>query len=198
MSSGIDINFIRETYQKISDEELIRISTKDATGLTPEAQEIIKEEIKKRNLNPNLAKGVEAQQKSYTISEINAYCAIIQKLPCPITGSTSEKLNATLTAEVMSFIIFTNYKKKIVIGSPDVLDKANTAALIKTAILGWWGIPWGIIRTFQAIGINLKNKKKNRFEEPNDLLRSFVLSKIGQIETYKDNKEKLLEIISSN
>jgi hypothetical protein len=198
MSSGIDIQFVRETYQKMSDQDLIRVLTQDATGLTPEAQEVVKEEIKKRNLDPNIAKGVDAQQKSYTVSEIDAYCDIIQKLPCPTTGSTSENLNATLTAEVMSFIIFTQYKKKIVVGSPDTLDKANNTALIKTALLGWWGIPWGIIRTIQAIGINLKNKRTNRLNTPNDFLRSFVLSKIGQIETYKDNKEKLLEIISND
>src|SRR5260221_3823124 len=122
MSPGIDIEFVRETYQKMSDQDLIRVLTQGASGLTPEAQEIVKEEIKKRNLDPNIAKGVDAQQKSYTIAEIDAYCDIIQKLPCPKTGSTAERLNATLTAEVMSFIIFTQYKKKIIVGSPDILN----------------------------------------------------------------------------
>ena len=82
------------------------------------------------------------------------------------------------------------------IGSPDALDKANTNALIKTAILGWWGIPWGIIRTIQAINLNIKNKRSNRVDGPNDYLRSFVLSRVGQIEAFKDNPNKLAEIIS--
>ena len=198
MSSGIDIQFVREAYQKMSDQELIRVLTQDAAGLTPEAQEVVKEEIKKRNLDPNIAKGVDAQQKSYTSAEIDAYCEIIQKLPCPATGSTSEKLNATLTAEVMSFIIFTQYREKIIIGSPDILDKASNAALRKTILFGWWGIPWGIIRSIKAIVINIESKKLNRIDTPNEFLRSFVLSKIGQIETYKNNKEKLLEIISND
>ena len=198
MSSGIDIEFVRKTYQKKTDEEVIRILTQDAVGLTPEAIEVVKEEIKRRNLDPNIIRGIDAQQRTYTIEEIDEYCALIQNLPCPKTGSTSEKLNATLTAEVMSFVLFTNYQKKIVVGTPVTLNKANNAALTTSILLGWWGFPWGIIRTVQAIIINLKNKKGNRNGEPNNYLRSYILSKIGEIETYKENKEKLLQIISRN
>lgn len=195
MSSGIDIQFVRETYQKMSDKELVRVLTQDAAGLTQEALEVVKDEIRKRNLDPNIAKGVDAQQKTYTVEEIDAYCEIIQNLPCPVTGSTSEKLNATLTAQVVSFILFTTYEKKIIVGSPGTLDKANNSAINKSVFLGWWGFPWGPIRTVQAISINLKNKKTNRSGSPTTFLRSFVLSKIGEIVTYKDNKEKLSEII---
>ena len=129
MSSGIDIQFVRESYQKMSDKDLIRTVTQDAAGLTPEAMEVVKEEIKRRKLDTGIANAVDAQQKTYTVEEIDSYCKIIQNLPCPVTGSTSEKLNATLTAEVMSFIIFTNYRKKIVVGSPTTLNKANNACI---------------------------------------------------------------------
>jgi hypothetical protein len=198
MSSGIDKEMVREHYQRLPDKDLIHALTNDATGLTPEAQEIVKEEVKRRKLDSNLIKGIEAQQKDYTIEEIDKYCAIIQKLPCPKTGSISERLNATLTAEVMSFVLFTNYRKKIVVGSPDILDKANNDALAKSALLGWWGFPWGIIRTIEAITINTKNKKTNRLDTPNDYLRSFVSTHIGYIETYKDDEQKLLALISQN
>jgi len=198
MSPGIDINFVREVYQRMSDSELTRVLTQDATGLTPEVLEIVKGEIQRRNLDPNISKGIAAQQKKHTLEEIDVYCNLIQNLPCPTTGSTSTKLNATQTAEVISFILFTNYKKKIIIGSPDALDKANNIALAKTLLLGWWGIPWGIIRTIQAILININNKRTNRLNEPNDFLRAFVVSKIGEIETYKDNRQKLTDIILGN
>ena len=67
MSTGLDIQFVRETYQRMSDEELIRIATKDAFGLTPEAMEVVKVEVEKRGLNENIAKGIEAQNKTYTL-----------------------------------------------------------------------------------------------------------------------------------
>ena len=56
MSSEIDIQFVRDNYQRMKDEELIRVATQDAAGLTPEAQEIIKEEIEKRKLDTNIIK----------------------------------------------------------------------------------------------------------------------------------------------
>lgn len=61
--------------------------------------------------------------------------------------STEEKLNATATASVNSFIIITNYEKDLRIACPICLNKANNKAMLKAALLGWWGFPWGIIRT---------------------------------------------------
>jgi hypothetical protein len=66
-----------------------------------------------------------------------------------------------MTSEVISFIVFTQYKKKIKVGCGHCLDKANENALIKSTVLGWWGLPWGIIRTPGAISTNLKSKRTN-------------------------------------
>ena len=195
MSTGIDIKFVQERYQRMSDDELVRIATQDAYGLTAEAMEVVKAEIQKRGLDENIAKGVEAQNKTYTIEEIDAYCDIVSKLCCPICGNSTERLNATMTSEVMSFLFFTTYNKKIKVGCPNCLDKANNNALAKTAILGWWGIPWGIIRTPQAIALNLKSKQTNHLQDHNDYLRSFALGKIGELEVYKNDKEKLQQIV---
>ena len=172
MSSGIDIKFVQERYQRMSDDELIRIATQDAYGLTPEAMEVVKAEIQKRGLDENIAKGVEAQNKNYTIEELDTYCDLIGELSCPSCGSTTERLNATMTGEVMSFVFFTTYNKKIKVACPPCLDKANNNALTKTAILGWWGFPWGIIRTPQAIALNVKSKRTNHLQDHTDYLRS--------------------------
>ncbi len=196
MDSGLDISLVRENYRKMSDQELIQIATQKASGLTSEALQVVKEEISKRNINQNIFKEIDAQRKSYTIEDIDAYCKIIQQLPCPVTRSTSENLNATIAVEARSFLVLTQYRKKLVIASPGVLDKANNAALGNSLLMGWWGLPWGIIRTIQAITINLKNKRSNHLDAPNKYLKAFVMSKIGLIETYKDNPERLSEIIS--
>ena len=96
----------------MTDDELIRTATQDAYGLTPEAMKIVKAEIKKRRLDENISKGVEAQNKTYSIEEVDAYCDIVSKLSFPSCGATTERLNATMTGEVMSFIFFTTYNKK--------------------------------------------------------------------------------------
>ena len=198
MSTGLDIRFVRENYQKKTDAELIQAATTDAVGLTPEALEVVKEEILKRKLDTSVIKGLEAQNKTYTIEEVDKYCNIIRQLNCPTCGTSHTPLNATMTSEVMSFILVTKWSKKLRVACPNCLDRANESALTKTALLGWWGIPWGFIRSIQAIGQNVRNKKTNHSDTPNDFLRSYALSKIGELETYKDNKEKLQQIISGH
>ena len=42
---------------------------------------------------------------------------------------------------------------------------------------------------------NIKEKKQNRISEPNETLLSFTLENIGQIVTYKDDTQKLKQII---
>jgi hypothetical protein len=138
-----------------------------------------------------------AQNRTYTIQEVDNYCELIRGLNCPSCGASHTKLNATMTSEVMSFIVLTHYSKKLKVACPDCLDKANNNALTKSVLIGWWGFPWGIIRTIQAIGHNTKGKKTNRLETPNNYLRSYVLSKMGQLESYRDNKQKLQQIISN-
>src|SRR5580693_1557966 len=196
MSAGVDIELVRQNYKKMSDEELIRIATQDAGGLTPEAQDVVKQEILSRNLDRNIVNGVEAQNRNYSLEEVDRYCEIIQKMNCPTCQSSSQRLNGTVTVQVISYIFLTQYKKQIKVGCPGCLDKANNAALAKSVILGWWGIPWGIVRTIESVVLNLKSKKTNHSDSPNNFLRRFVLSKVGQLETYKDDKEKIQQLIS--
>lgn len=197
MSTGIDIQFVRENYQKKTDAELIQAATTDAIGLTAEAMEVVKEEIIRRKLDPSIIRALEAQNKTYTLEEIDSYCNLIRQLHCPICGSSVYPLNATMTSEVISFVIFTQWNKKLKIACPHCLDKANESALTKTALPGFWGIPWGIIRSVQAIGQNMKSKKTNHTDTANDFLRSYVLSRIGELESCKDSKQQLQQIIAA-
>jgi hypothetical protein len=197
MSETIDIQLIRENYQKMTNAELARIATQDAAGLTTEARQVVKVEIEKRGFDINIYNGVKAQNRKYPIEELDQYCQIVRDLNCPFCGSSDSKLNGTLAVEVYSFLVLTKYKRKLKVGCPRCLDKANNEALVISAVLGWWGIPWGIIKTFQAIGQNVKSKRSNHSESPNNYLRSFILAKIGQFETYKDNREELQQLVKT-
>lgn len=170
--------------------------TRNGHGLSPEALEIAREEVTKRGLNPRFTRALEVQNKTYTIEELDVYCNLINSLNCPICGRDNERLNGTLTAEVMSFIMVSQYKQKVHIGCPDCLDNLNNAALNKTAALGWWAFPSGVIKSIQAISINARSKRTNHQETPNQFLRSFVLSNIGQIEAYKGDEASLRQVIA--
>jgi hypothetical protein len=191
----MDIKDIERHYEKMSDREIIRIATTDAYGLRPEVFGIIENEIKKRNLNPDILKGAMAQNKEYSRDEVESYSELLRELPCPLCGNTHDKLNGTISYTVKSFIFFTTYEKKPIIACPDCLDKKNNDAVLSTALLGWWGFPWGILRTPVYIYRNLKAKKENRLDVSNNTLLSYTLANIGELETYKENKDKLKEII---
>ena len=191
----LDIDNISEYYTRMSDQELIRVSTQDASGLRPEVFEIIENEIKKRNLNPNLINGALAQNKKHTTEELEKYSEKLRKLACPICGQTEQKLNGTIAHSVKSFFIFTSFKTEPFVACPQCLDKKNNQALISSAILGWWGIPWGIIKTPTYIFRNIKAKKQNHLDNSNETMLSFTLSNIGEIETYGNDNTKLTMLI---
>jgi len=69
MSSGIEKEFVRQYYQQMTDQEVIGILMQDLARLTAEALEIIKEEIKRRNLDPEIFKSIEAQQNTDEFQE---------------------------------------------------------------------------------------------------------------------------------
>ena len=193
----MDIKRIEENYQRMSDNDIIRIATTDARGLRPEVFGIIENEIKKRNLDPNILQGAIAQNKEYSLAEVEQYSKLLRNLPCPICGNTHEKLNGTISHTVKSFIIFTTYGTEPTIACPDCLDKKNDDAILSTALLGWWGVPWGFFKTPVYIYRNFKAKKENRLDTSNNALLSYTLRNIGEIETYKDNNEKLCNIIKT-
>ena len=195
MSNGYDLKDIAENYSKKTDSELIHIATEKAQGLRPGVLEIIENEIKKRNLNPNILEGAKAQNREYSLEEIKELSQKLRTLPCPLCGNKTAKLNGTVMHTAKSFIIFTTFRKEPIIGCPDCLDKKNQDSITSTALLGWWGIPWGILKTPFYIYNNIKEKKYNHISEPNNTLLSFTLSNIGQIETYKEDSEKLKQII---
>lgn len=195
MSNGYDLKDIAEHYAKKSDSDILHLATQNAAGLRPGVLEIIENEIQKRNLDPNLLEGAKAQNRVYSFEEINELSQKLRSLPCPVCGSTAAKLNGTILHTVKSFIFFSSFRKEPIIACPDCLDKKNQEAIVSTALLGWWGIPWGILKTPIYIYHNSKAKKENRVGASNGTLLGFTQQHVGQIETYKNDTEKLKQIL---
>lgn len=190
-----DIKNIVESYARMSDRELEISATRNSAGLRPEVIEIIKNELIKRKMNFDILYGVMVQNSKLSMQDILKYAYILRTIPCPYCRNPNKKINATVIHTVQSFLIVTTSKKAIKIGCPDCLEKQNNDAILSSAILGWWGFPWGIIKTPIYIWRNFQEKKQNYLDTPNNTFLSFILSRIGEIETYKNDKLKLNEII---
>lgn len=191
----MDLEDIRKHYEKMSDNRFIKLLITNAHGLRPEVYEIIKKEIKKRKLSTDLFEAVLVQNKEYSLEEIEVYAELIKKLPCPVCENSNEKLNGTSVYTVKSFLLFTYTNTESMIACPNCLNKQNNKALISTILLGWWAIPWGILKTPLYIYRNFKSKKENKLNVSNATLLAFTLEHVGEIETYKNNQELLKQII---
>lgn len=186
---------LRNTYQRFSDDKLIKIATGQASDLRPEAIQVIREEIQRRGLSPDLLRGVEVQRKELSPEERKTYCDLIQKQPCPHCGSSSARLNAVLVGSVRSFVFFTNRENALVLGCPSCLRKASKSELIKTALLGWWGIPWGIFYTAKALILNYQMLGKADQAQPSEPLLAFVEQNVGKIESYQSSPQRLNDLL---
>ena len=192
----MDLNDIRENYKNFDDYQIEKIASEEAGKLRPEVLDILKVEIKKRNLNPNLIDSVDSQTKELTEQEFNEYSDILKNHICPICKSKTQKINATIVGRVVSMLILTNYEKSLKVACSDCLDKMHRKANTKSALLGWWGFPWGPIHTIRSFIFNSSMKKNNRTEKPNEIFASFIISNIGIMEKAKTEPEKLTEFIN--
>lgn len=186
---------LRKTFTAMSDDRLIKLATREAVGLRPEAVQIIEEEIIRRGISVGVTAGMHAQRKEYTVEELNSFCGILRVLPCPDCGSAHMKLNAVLTGHCTSFLIMTHYERRLRIGCSECLLKALNNATIRSSLLGWWGFPWGIVRTIGALRLNHRMGKEAELPEATGTMLAFVHQHVGVIEANKDDTERLRQLI---
>ena len=75
---------------------------------------------------------------------------------------------------MFSAVVFTSYQKKAVVACPDCLGAEARRGLWTSALLGWWGVPWGPIRTIQSISVNLSTIRSRSSLEATPVLRDAV------------------------
>jgi uncharacterized protein with PIN domain len=187
---GLDIEELRKNYENLDDKRIIRLASEEATGLVPEALELLKKIVKERSLPPEVSKAIEIQFKQIDEKALFAYCELLRRLPCPVCNSPFEKLNANVVASAAHSF----YSKEMKIACPQCLDNAYTQANQKTLLLGWHRIS-GIIYIPFALSFNKKMKLLNHSIEPTDILKKFVSDRLGRIELNRDNPEGLADIL---
>jgi len=192
---SIDLEYIKENYSKMEDFKLERIAKHEASTLKPEVLPILISEIKKRGLDLNLIKGIDAQVKELTSVELQELIEKVKGLSCPSFGCDNQALNGGVFRKVRSYLVLTQYKKNNIIACASCLEKERKRQLIKNTLLGWWGFPWGLIRTPMAI-INhfIDNTKKERISE--SILVEFVKQNVGELRTNWGEEDKLVNFIN--
>lgn len=57
---------------------------------------------------------------------------------------------------VMSFLVFTRHARYVDILCESCATRTGLKEIVKSALLGWWGFPWGLM-TFKALGVNARS-----------------------------------------
>ncbi|NJO87675.1 MAG: hypothetical protein HC831_00950 [Chloroflexia bacterium] len=178
----INIEQIKRNYAGFEDFKIIHIAKNEARGLEPEVIPILIDEINKRGLDWDLIKGIEAQTKELSTNEIIELKNKIIHLPCPECGQKDKPLIGTLIRKVKSYVLLTSTQKAYLISCKSCAEKERKNAMITTALLGWRGIPMGLVKTPIALIASLRDKKR-REEISEVILTNFAISNVGEIKT---------------
>jgi hypothetical protein len=77
----------------------------------------------------------------------------------PQPSSPQQPYRVGLT-KVSSFILYTQQRTTVYTGTLDELERQARSVLTHNLLLGWWGIPAGLIWTPIALARNGKNMRK--------------------------------------
>lgn len=186
---------IRERYQRMSDEDLVKLATEEARGLREDAQRVLLEEMANRQLSAEVFMGMQDQLADIDSETVWRSAEIIRTQPCPHCGSTDKKLNATLAATAIGMLVLYSYEVKFYIGCPHCLDKQHNRANMNTALLGWWGLPGAFFRPFMAFLLNVKKRKQNHQEAATIEMLLYAQQNLGKIRRHENNPTALRDIL---
>lgn len=82
--------------------------------------------------------------------------------PEPPASPGNARLYRVRLTKVSSFIIMTQQKHTIYTGTLEQLEAAARSARTHNLLLGWWGIPFGLIWTPMALSRNAKGMRQVR------------------------------------
>lgn len=191
---SFDLDYIKENYSKMEDFKLERIAKYEVASLKPEVLPILISEIERRGLNDNLLKGIDSQVKNLSPDELNDIKTKIKGLACPNCRNKAQELNGGIIRRVRSYLIITQYEKNVIITCNSCLEKEQKSQLIKNSLLGWWGIPWGLIRTPMSIINHFRdNMKKEKLSEL--ILIDFIKQNVGELRTNWEDEKYLSDFI---
>lgn len=100
--------------------------------------------------------------------------------PCPVCNQKQGPVDVHASHKIMSFLIMTSWSSNPRVSCNRCGTKAQLGALVYSILLGWWGIPWGILMTPVQIGKNIiALLKTDTSTEPSDQLRQIVRMSIA-------------------
>lgn len=105
--------------------------------------------------------------------EIEQEASKIRSGACPECNQKKSPVEMRFYHMVISYIVLTRYTRKSRLCCARCGRKRNREAMLATALLGWWGFPWGVFMTPTYLIANLGEMfEKRKSDDPSeDLIR---------------------------
>ena len=164
----LDVTLLRKHYATLPDAKL-RSLIEESLDLTPDAVQVLKEEIAKRGL-PLLRSVNNVFENKVQIDKlIEERIAIIRDRTCPICKTEEYKLNGIC----LSTVSFFKSSKAFYIACPNCLMNKKHEATNKTSFINI-GLYWGVIRAHQSLTLNMKAAEELNSGNPTKCLWEYA------------------------
>lgn len=189
---------LKARYQSLSDEELVHFANQEGFQLRAEAQQVLLEEIKARDLGQQVMGSSIPGDTENTITDalyedVEAMMKMVSALPCPMCGSKSEPLNAADIQKAQGFILFSTTSRKIHIGCHDCLQSSLVNANFSNIVFGL--LLFMPIQAYWAYSNNSKELEQVRSRVPSQSLFNWVFSKRSHIFKMQGDPKALYELV---
>jgi len=141
---------IKENYRGFSDSKIENIARNESKGLRKEVLSILKDEVLKRKLDPNLINWIETEAEPFEGKERDRLIKQIKAQHCPKCKINSD-LRGFETTTIKGFLLFTDTQKKELILCKSCGLKAKFNALLITFFAGWWSKKGLLLTPFTII-----------------------------------------------
>jgi hypothetical protein len=190
----IDLEQIKKYYASVHDVKIEFIAKFESDQLSSDVIKILKSEIIKRNMDLDLLEMVDIKTTEISEKQLNELFSIIKNLKCPNCSERNSLLQGVIVRRVVSFLILTSFKQEPFISCQICSDKKINNSLIITSLFGWWGFPWGIIKTPYYI-FKILRDKRNTASISNEILHHFINKNIAEIVLNQKNEAVLNDLL---
>jgi len=189
----LTIEEIRNNYKTLSDSKIEKIALFESKKLKKEFIDVLRDEIKERNLSPNLLSWVDAETDTFKPNEIESLKRKINVLACPKCSMKTNNIYGFELNKIMSFLIFTKETNQNMILCKSCGNKEKANWLFTTFLFGWWSLN-GFLTTINIIvkdSINFMylNKISNR------VLDKVIKENTGHLRINGTDDESLLNFL---
>tara|TARA_R110000787_G_scaffold243400_3_gene349324 strand:+ start:922 stop:1560 length:639 start_codon:yes stop_codon:yes gene_type:complete len=189
----ISIEEIKENYEKFSDSKIENIALSESKELRKEVLSILKDEILKRKLDPDLITWFEAETNTLTDFEKQSIKTKIENLKCPNCGLNHNRLLGQEFNSIVSFIIILNNSTRDRILCYNCGRNKKLISFLKTGLTGWWSArgffltPYTLLK--EMVNVFYQKKISDR------ILDSFIERHNGILRLKGTEKDELMNLV---